>query len=99
MKLADFRRNAADSGAAELRQLLTRFNDNRTAYPRDSTVHGLFTAQADAQPDAVAVMHGERDYSYREVEAASTRFARFLIGRGLRPEEPVGIMLEGAFEL
>ena len=38
-------------------------------------------------------------YTYREVDAASNRFARFLIGQGLRPEEPVAIMLESAFEL
>jgi amino acid adenylation domain-containing protein len=97
MKLADFKK--VDAEIPELRRLVTRFNDNRTAYPRDATVHSLFAKQATARPDAVAVVHGERDYTYRQVDQASNRFARFLIGRGLRHEEPVAVMLESPFEL
>jgi amino acid adenylation domain-containing protein len=97
MKLSDFKTASPDS--AELRRLVAGFNDNRSAYPREATVHRLFADRALAGPDAVAVMHGEREYSYREIDQASNRFARFLIGQGLRREELVAVMLDSPFEL
>jgi amino acid adenylation domain-containing protein len=97
MKLAEFRRS--DAGDQEARRLHARFNDNRTAYPRQATVHALFAEQAAVRPDAVAVMHGEREHSYRELDRASNRLARFLLGLGLRREERVGVMLGSPFEL
>jgi amino acid adenylation domain-containing protein len=97
MKLGDFK-----TGGASLDQLRARieaFNATRTEYPRDRTVHGLFGEQARSRPEAVAVMHGEREYRYRELEEASNRFARFLIGQGVRAAEPVALILESPFEM
>jgi amino acid adenylation domain-containing protein len=95
MKLGDFRQS---DDVDKLRRLVARFNDNRTDYPRDLTVHAVFTRQARARPTAAAVFSGEREYSYRELEAAANRLARFLIEQGLRHEERVAILLERPFE-
>jgi amino acid adenylation domain-containing protein len=97
MKLGDFRQ--ADAGLSELRHLVARFNDTRTPYPRDETVHALFTKQASQRPDAIAVVHGERDYTYRQVDEASNRFARFLIDQGVKREDPVALILQRPFEI
>lgn len=97
MKLADFKKAAA--GVPELLALAARFNDNGTAYPRDGTVHGLFGKQAAERPDAVAVSHGEQEYTYRQVDQASNRFAWFLIEHGVRREDPVAVILERPFEM
>ncbi len=76
-----------------------RFNDTRTDYPRDRTIHALFAEQAARTPEAPAVFHGARTYSYATVEAASTRLARCLIKHDLAPEAPVAVMLDRTFEL
>jgi amino acid adenylation domain-containing protein len=97
MKLSDFRQ--VESGLSELRELLARFNATARPYPRDETVHGLFAKQASQRPDAVALIHGEREYTYRQLDEASNRFARFLIDHGLKHEELVAVILERPFEM
>ncbi|WP_225732717.1 non-ribosomal peptide synthetase, partial [Nocardia sp. JCM 34519] len=42
-------------------------------------------------PDAVAVVDGDRWLSYRELDESSNRLARLLIGRGIGPESVVAI--------
>jgi amino acid adenylation domain-containing protein len=97
MKLSDFRK--VDAGLTELHELLARFNDTSRPYPRDRTVHALFSQQAALRPDAVALVHGEAAYSYRQLEQASNRFARFLIGHGVEHEGLVALLLDRPFEM
>ncbi|EGH34788.1 amino acid adenylation, partial [Pseudomonas syringae pv. japonica str. M301072] len=42
--------------ADELEQLLLGFNDTALDYPQQQTIHGLFEAQAERTPDALAVI-------------------------------------------
>ena len=98
MKLGQFDLVDGEEARAALLERLRRFNDTRTDYPRGRTVHSLFCEQAHRTPDAVAVFHGERSWSYRELEDAATRFAKVLVGAGLPPEACVAIMVEKSFE-
>ena len=97
MKLSDFRQ--VEAGMPDLKQLVARFNDTTRPYPRDETVHGLFAKQAAERPDAVALVHGEAEHTYRQLDEASNRFARFLINRGLEREGLVALLLERPFEM
>jgi amino acid adenylation domain-containing protein len=100
MKLRDFSMAGSSGDQAALLETLQSFNNTRTAYPRDKTVHGVFAEQAMKTPDAVAVFDGEgHGRTYREVNAHSDKLARFLIQQGLQREDVVGVMLEKAFEL
>lgn len=99
MKLSDFRLTKDDLETDELRERILSFNENRTDYPRNETVHALFSAQAASRPDTPAVLREDRRYSYGELERISNQFARFLIRQGLRPQEPVGVILERAYEM
>ncbi|MDM0053053.1 AMP-binding protein [Variovorax sp. J22R115] len=83
---------------AELKRVLARFNDNRTDYPRERSVSGLFAEQAAARPDALAVIHDGRAYTYGQLEAAANRFARLLLDQGVRSEDRVAVMVDDAFE-
>jgi fengycin family lipopeptide synthetase D len=97
MKLSDFKQ--IDAGAAELERLLARFNDTARPYPRDQTVHGLFARKAAECPDAIVLLHGELEYTYRQLDEASNRFARFLTDHGLKSEELVAVLMERPFEM
>lgn len=46
--------------------------------PRHETIHQLFEAQANARPDAVAVVCGAEQATYRHLDAQATRIARLL---------------------
>ncbi|HEX7181365.1 MAG TPA: non-ribosomal peptide synthase/polyketide synthase, partial [Thermoanaerobaculia bacterium] len=77
----------------ERRQLLA-WNQTRTEYPREATIHGLFAEQAERTPDAVAVVGEEGDRTYRELRLRAGLLARRLRGLGVGPETPVGLCVE-----
>ncbi|MCP2287804.1 non-ribosomal peptide synthetase [Nocardia amikacinitolerans] len=53
----------------------------------------LLAAAVARNPAAVAVVYGERSWTYGELDAESNRLARLLIGRGVGPEASVAIGL------
>ncbi|ORA06506.1 AMP-binding protein, partial [Mycobacterium arosiense] len=59
----------------------------------------LLAAAVAADPDAVAVIDGGREVSYRELDQWSTRLARVLIEAGVGPERAVGVAMDRCVEL
>ncbi|WP_406229858.1 amino acid adenylation domain-containing protein [Nocardia sp. NBC_01009] len=53
----------------------------------------VLAAAAERDPGAVAVVYGERRWTYGELDAESNRLARLLIGRGVGPEASVAVGL------
>nr|WP_231574946.1 non-ribosomal peptide synthase/polyketide synthase [Paenibacillus sp. FSL R7-0273] len=100
--LEDAQRTAASISlvtAEEKEQLLYGFNDTSAAYPREATIHGLFEAQAEKTPDAIAVVQGDQQLSYAELNARANQLAWTLRGHGVGPERTVAIMAERSLEL
>ena len=59
----------------------------------------LLAAAVAADPDALAVVDGAREVSYRELDEWSTRLARVLIEAGVGPERAVGVAMDRCVEL
>ncbi|WP_139334702.1 amino acid adenylation domain-containing protein, partial [Mycobacterium colombiense] len=59
----------------------------------------LLAAAVAADPDAVAVIDGDRAVSYGELDQWSTRLARVLIEAGVGPERAVGVAMGRSVEL
>ena len=59
----------------------------------------LLASAVAADPDAVAVLDGAREVSYRELDEWSTRLARVLIEAGVGPERAVGVAMDRCVEL
>ncbi|MBT3153138.1 amino acid adenylation domain-containing protein, partial [Streptomyces sp. CHD11] len=53
----------------------------------------LYESMAEAHPDAPVLTDGTRSWSYRELNSAANRIAWWLIGRGVGPEQTVGVSL------
>ncbi|MFD5862175.1 non-ribosomal peptide synthetase [Streptomyces chartreusis] len=94
---------AADPDATHGRQSLLsaeerRFQLEGLAGPRrelpDRRVHELFEERVRAHPDAIAVVCGERRWTYRELNARANRLARALPARGLHREGVVAVVME-----
>ena len=71
----------------------------RIGYPTDRGIHELFEARAAATPDAVAVVDGDRQLAYQELNRRANRVAHHLRARGAGPETLVGICLERSIDM
>ena len=60
----------------------------------DRRLHELFEQRVKAHPDAVAAVHGDRQWTYRELNARANRLGRALLARGLRREGVVAVVTE-----
>src|SRR6266702_1731875 len=94
---------AADPDAEHARQALLSaeeldFQLNGLAGPRrnvpDRRVHELFEERVRAQPDAIAAVHGDRQWSYRQLNGRANQLARALLARELRREGVVAVVTE-----
>ncbi|MFJ1938893.1 non-ribosomal peptide synthase/polyketide synthase [Kitasatospora sp. NPDC088160] len=57
-----------------------------------------FAAQVAATPNAVALVRGDVELTYRELNARANRFAHALIARGVGPEQLVAVALPRSVE-
>ncbi|MDT5411888.1 MAG: hypothetical protein QOG14_4108, partial [Mycobacterium sp.] len=85
-----------DAGEREL--VLDRWSGADVAAPVGVGPELLAAAVA-ADPDALAVVDGVRQWSYRELDEASNRLARVLIEVGVGPERAVGVAMDRCAEL
>ncbi len=82
---------------AERSQILLEWSGGRvTVVPE--TIDGRFEEQARRTPGAVALVEGTESWTYAALSARSSGHAHRLLALGLRPEEPVGILMERSLE-
>ncbi|MDJ0484665.1 non-ribosomal peptide synthetase, partial [Rhodococcus pyridinivorans] len=58
----------------------------------------MLVSAVESAGDAVAVVEGSRSLSYRELDAVSSRWARWLIGRGVGPGDAVVVAVPRSLE-
>ncbi|OKI91895.1 hypothetical protein AMK19_33735, partial [Kitasatospora sp. CB01950] len=64
-----------------------------------ATLPELFAAQVARTPQAVAVVFGDTELTYAELDVRAERVARRLIGRGVGPDTVVAVVLERGIDL
>ncbi len=77
----------------ERQRVLVEWNDTRRDYSKAS-VHELFEAQVERRPKAVALVWGEQQLSYGELNRRANQLAHELRRKGVGPETVVGVCLE-----
>jgi amino acid adenylation domain-containing protein len=83
----------------EQQQLLVEWNQTSRASGRDKLVHQLFSEQAARTPNAVAVVHEDRQLTYDELERRSSQLAHKLRALGAGPEVVVGLFGDRSLEM
>jgi amino acid adenylation domain-containing protein len=83
----------------ERQRLLVGWNNTARDYPREQTLPRLFEAQARRAPHRVAVMFGEEELTYGELNTRSNQLAHYLRAQGVGPDVLVGLCLERSMEL
>ncbi|MEV6280757.1 non-ribosomal peptide synthase/polyketide synthase [Nocardia sp. NPDC051832] len=89
-----------DALAAGERELVLRqWNDTATTVDAQADVVGVFRAQLARTPEAVAVVCGDDELTYGELDTRSSALARQLRTRGVRPDSVVAVALPRSAEL
>ncbi|GGM17167.1 non-ribosomal peptide synthetase [Streptomyces fumigatiscleroticus] len=79
--------------AARREQVLHDWNDTATGTPAATTAE-LFAAQVRRTPDAVALLAGDERLTYRQLDGRAAALAGRLAALGVRPEVPVGVLMD-----
>jgi amino acid adenylation domain-containing protein len=82
----------------ERHRVLTEWNETALDVPH-TTVVELFEAQVARTPDRTALVFGDVELSYAELDARANRLAHYLIGRGVGPESIVAVVFERHVDL
>jgi non-ribosomal peptide synthetase component F len=82
----------------DIAELLDQWNNHSTP-EWTSTVPALFAAQCAATPDAVAVVHGDRRLTYRQLGERVAQLANTLHDNQFRPESMVAVGVPRSAEM
>ena len=78
---------------SEERQLIHEFNNTTLDYPKEKTFLYLFENQVASCPQAIALMDGEHQFSYKDLDELSDNVAAYLVNN-FDDQLPVGILLQ-----
>ncbi len=84
---------------AERRRMLFEWNQTATDDDIERLVHQLFEEQAEQTPDRVAVVCGNKQFTYAELNTAANRLAYRLRRSGVGTRTPVGLYVERSIEV
>lgn len=83
----------------EKKKLLYTFNNTKMDYPKDKTISQLFEEQVEKTPNNVAVVFGDQQLTYRELNERANSLANYLRNNGITRNDIVGIMVNRSLEM
>ncbi|TRX32539.1 amino acid adenylation domain-containing protein [Flavobacterium sp. ZT3R18] len=79
----------------EKKQLLSDFNSTDTAYPKEKTIVDLFEEQAERTPNNIALLFGETELTYHDLNERANQFGHYLRENySIEPDDLVGVKLD-----
>ncbi|OPX45209.1 tyrocidine synthase 3 [Ruminiclostridium hungatei] len=83
----------------EKEQLLYEFNSTYSAYPGETNICRLIQEQAARTPDNTALVFGDGELTYRQLNTRADHLARQLREAGVERDSIVGIMVNRSFDM
>jgi len=83
----------------ERQRVLEEFNTTVAAYPREKLLHELIEEQVERTPQAIAVICGEEQLTYEQLNRRANQLAHYLVKRGVGADQLVGLCLAPSLEL
>jgi len=81
-------------GKDEFQKIVHEWNQKESPFPKDKTLHQLFSEQVAKNPNNVAVRFESQSLTYKELDEEANRLAHFIRGKGVETGTIVGISLE-----
>ncbi len=85
--------------ATEQHQLLAQWNQTESDLPAESCIHELIEAQARETPQAVALVFGNVELTYAELNAKANQLAHYVRKLGVQPDVLVGIYMDRSLDM
>jgi bacitracin synthase 3 len=83
----------------EKEKLLYRFNDTVVEYPSGKTLMHLFDEQVQRTPNNIALVFKGESLTYEAFSDKADKLARFLIKKGTKPDDVIGIIAMRSIEM
>jgi amino acid adenylation domain-containing protein len=83
----------------EREQILVKWNQTGVEYGRERCIHELFEEQVKKTPEAPALIFGNQELTYRDLNHRANQLAHYLRKIGIRPDMPVAICVERSLEM
>ncbi|HEY5813831.1 MAG TPA: amino acid adenylation domain-containing protein, partial [Terrimicrobiaceae bacterium] len=84
---------------AERELILINWNATRRDYPCNKGIPELFQEQVKRSPEAVALVFGEQEITYGELDTRSSQLASYLRSLGVRRGRKVALCMESSCEM
>jgi natural product biosynthesis luciferase-like monooxygenase protein len=81
------------------KRIILDLNDTQTDYEKELCIHEIFERRMENCPDACALVFGDMQITYRELNQRANQLAHCLMEFGAGPETPVGICVERSLEM
>ncbi|MEK6279115.1 MAG: AMP-binding protein [Acidobacteriota bacterium] len=81
------------------KKLQTGFDEAAPAQINDRCVHELFEAEVEQSPESFALVCGDRQFTYRELNERANQLAHFLMRFGVGPNSLVGLCIHRTPEM
>ncbi|HWP44056.1 MAG TPA: amino acid adenylation domain-containing protein, partial [Blastocatellia bacterium] len=83
----------------ELHHILVSFNQSPPCSPRSPLLHHLFQLQVERTPENIAVRFRDQAITYSQLNQRANRLAHYLIERGVKIEDRVGLCCYRSIEM
>src|SRR5215217_6612604 len=91
--------NLAWLPAAERDQVLVKWNETKTGFDTELSIHQIIEQQAARTPEAVAVVYQDESLNYAELNTRANQLAHYVSAQGVGLEDVVGILLERSIDM
>ncbi len=85
--------------APEYNHLVKDFNNTLCDYSREETLDILFEEQVERKPHAVALVAGNEEMTYQELNRLANKLARKLVSGGIQRGDKVGLIVSRTFDM
>ncbi|MET8324034.1 amino acid adenylation domain-containing protein, partial [Micromonospora sp. NPDC005189] len=79
--------------------LVREWNDTATQYDGQACIHELFERQVRRTPEAPALLFGDGEWTYDEINQQANRIAHHLVSLGIGPGSFVAVLMERSAEM
>uniref|UniRef100_UPI00261B56BB condensation domain-containing protein n=1 Tax=uncultured Streptomyces sp. TaxID=174707 RepID=UPI00261B56BB len=83
----------------ERQDILVEWNGTTGPYPDTATIHSLIEDRVASDPDAVALVHGDTQWTFTQVNEKANQLAHHLRTTGITPDTLIAVCLDRSPEL